>query len=151
MELKTGLALYAAVLSTVIALVQLYQWWKSHIGIELSILPRIDEKGKGLPVSIEVDIQAVLNKTEIQSVYIAAFSNWCSAFSKRKPAKVLSSGWGGVFPVTIEPGQGWEGLLAINEKERSLANEYPHVFVMVRHSGRGRLVGKRVSKMLRRN
>jgi hypothetical protein len=142
-------AVFAAVVSTLGALLSWMRWRHERVAVELTVRPRGHELDPNRLSHIEVDIQATLNPTTIHAVYLAAYKHrWGSMFGG-EPSEVQATDWNKVFPIKVEPGHGWEGLLAINNPERSLAVRYPKVRLMVRHTGYRRIVGKDITKMLR--
>lgn len=148
--MELALAIYAALVSTFVAALQWRRWRTERVGILLNIWPRVHDVKPDRFSHIEVDIQASNNKTEIRGVYLAAYrSRWHWLLGK-DPAEALGNDWMKIFPQPIEPGNGWEGLMAINDGERALAARHSHVRVVVRHAGRGRVVSKPVTKILRR-
>lgn len=144
------IAAYAAIVSTIVAILHWNQWRKERVGAQLNVSPRVHAMKPDRYSHIEVDIQATVNPTTIRAVYLAAYNTWWHWLLRREPAEVLGNEWIKIFPESIEPSYGWEGLLAINDKERALAARYSHVRVMVRHTGHGRIVSQPVTKILRR-
>jgi hypothetical protein len=144
------IAWYAAVVSTIVGILHWNQWRRERVGAQLNVSPRVHSVKPDRFSHIEVDIQATVNPTTIRAVYLAAYKGWWHWLLRRDPAEVLGNDWSKIFPMVIEPGHGWEGLLAINDRERALAARYSHVRIMVRHTGYGRIASKPVTKMLRR-
>ena len=141
---------YAAVVSTAVAILQWLQWRSTRVGVQLRVSPRIHQIKPDRYSHIEVDIQVMANPTNVRAVYLAAYKSWWRWALRQEASEVLGSEWSKIFPVAIEPGHGWEGLLAINDSERALAARYSHVRLAVRHTGSGRVVSRPVSKLLQR-
>jgi len=143
---------YAAVVSTMIGVLNWKRWRRDRVGAQLTISPRFHPEKTDRLIYIELDIQATLNPTTIQAVYLAGYENRLKWFLESDPQEVVSSEWnsGNIFPKKIEPGHGWSGLLAINDRERALAARFSHVRLMVRHTGYGRIASKHVTKLLRK-
>ena len=148
MEATDYIASYAAIVSTVVGFTQLVQWYSERVGAQLKVSPRVNDMNPENFSHIEVDIQATVNPTTIQAVYIAAYKSWWHWLFRCNPAEVIGNDWSKIFPKTIDPGHGWEGLLAINDNERALKASYSHIRIMVRHTGNGRIVSKPVTKIL---
>lgn len=144
------ISVYAAIVSTIVAILHWNRWRRERVGAQLKVSPRTHSVKADQYSHIEVDIQATVNPTTIQAVYVAAYRSWWHWLLRRDPAEIAGNDWSKILPKTIEPGHGWEGLLAINDRERALAARYSHVRVMVRHTGYGRIVSQPVTKMLRR-
>ncbi len=141
--------IYAAIVATVVALIQFSQWKNQRIGAKLSASPRVHPMKPPRCSHIEVDVQATQNSTSICAIYIAAYKSKLHYFLGKEPEEIVGNEWHKMFPLKIEPGHGWEGLMAINDKERALAASYNHVRVMVRHTGYGRVISKPITKFLR--
>lgn len=141
---------YAAVVSTIVGVLHWNQWRQERVGAQLNVSPRPHTTMPRRYSHIELDVQATVNPTEIRAIYLAAWRSWLSWVMGGEPNEVVGSDWENIFPKLIEPGHGWEGLLAINDRERALAARYSHVRLMVRHTGRGRIASSPVVKFLRR-
>lgn len=150
MSLDNGIALYAALLSTGVAIVQLLGWLRNRVDAKLTVLPRAHALNPDRDSHIEIDVQATKSPTTIRAIYLAGYRSFWHWLFGANPEEVRSNDWSKIFPKTIEPGHGWEGLYAINDTERALAARYPHVRMTVRHTGIGKTTSKAVTKMLRR-
>jgi hypothetical protein len=144
------IAAYAAVVSTIVGILHWNKWRRERVGAQLNVSPREHPVTQDRFSHIEVDIQATTNPTTIQAVYVAAYKGWWHWLAGGDPIEILGNDWSKIFPKVIEPGHGWEGLLAINDRERALVARYSHVRLTVRHTGYGRIVSKSITKMLRR-
>jgi hypothetical protein len=149
-SLNDGVAIYAAVLSTGVAVIQLLVWLRSRVDAKVTVLPH---KHVGKPdrySHIDIDVQATKNPISIRAIYLAGYkSRWHWLFGGRSE-EVVNDEWSKIFPKTIEPGHGWEGLFALNDPERALSARYGHVRMTVRHTGIGKTTSKPVTKFLRR-
>lgn len=144
------IAAYAAVVSTVVGVLHWNRWRQERVGAQLSVGPRPHATMPDRYSHIEVDVQATVNPTELRAIYLAGWRSWVSWLIGAEPKEVVGSDWERIFPKTIEPGHGWEGLLAVNDRERALSARYSHVRLMVRHTGRGCVASRPVGKLLRR-
>lgn len=140
---------YAAIVSTIVAVLEWSQWRRERVGAQLKVTPRLHPMKPSRSSHIELEIQATVNPTTIHAVYLAAYGSWWHWILGRDPAEIVGNDWDKVFPKTITPGHGWDGLLAINDREFALAAHHSHIRVMVRHTGYGRIVSKSVTRMLR--
>ena len=150
MGLVDGVAVYAAVVSTVVALIQLSSWLRNRVDAQLTVLPRRHDLKPDRFGHIEIDVQATNSPTTIRAIYLAGYKSFWHWILGVNPEEVVSNEWSKIFPKTIEPGHGWEGLFAINDAERALAARYSHVRMTVRHTGFGKTTSKAVTKELKR-
>jgi hypothetical protein len=150
MSLSDGIAIYAAVLSTGVAVIQLLGWLRNRVDAKLTVLPRKHAVKPDRYSHIEIDVQATNSPTSIQAIYLAGYKSFWHWLFSGSPAEVVNNEWSKIFPKTIEPGRGWEGLFAINDPERALSARYSHVRMTVRHTGIGKTTSKPVDKFLRK-
>jgi hypothetical protein len=143
-------AAYAAIVSTVVGILHWNRWRRERVGAQLTVKPRVHDVRPDRFSHIELDIQATMNPTTIQAVYLAGYKSWMHWLLGREPAEIVAGQWSKIFPTTINPGHGWNGLLAINDRECALAARCPHVRLVVGHTGYGRRVSKPVTNTLRR-
>lgn len=149
MDFGDGVALYAAAVSSILALIQLSSWLRNRVDAQLTVLPRSHDLNPDRFGHIEVDVQATNSPTSIRAIYLAGFKSRWHWLLGASPEEVVSNEWSKIFPKTIEPGHGWEGLFAINDAERALAARHRHVRMTVRHTGFGKTTSKAVTKVLR--
>ena len=147
--MKDWVPVYAAIVATVVAIIQISHWRAQRVGAKLSVSSRMHPTSPPRCSHIEIDIQATHNSTSIRAIYLAAYKWKWQFLLGREPSEIIGSSWNKIFPIKIEPGHGWEGLMAINDKERALAASYNHVRVMIRHTGYGRVISKPIIKFLR--
>ena len=150
MSLSDGVAVYAAVVSTGVAVIQLLSWLRSRVDAKLTVLPRKHEFKPDRYSHVEIDVQATKSPTSIRAIYLAGYKSRWHWLLGGNPGEVLGNEWSKMFPKTIEPGHGWEGLFAINDPERALSARYGHVRMTVRHTGIGKTTSRPVTKFLRR-
>lgn len=149
MDFVDGVALYAAVVSTGVALIQLASWLRSRVDAQLTVLPRRYDFKPDCFGHIEVDVQATNSPTTIRAIYLAGYKSFWHWVLGANPGEIVSNEWSKVLPKTIEPGHGWEGLFSINDAERELAARYSHIRLTVRHTGFGKITSKAVTKALK--
>lgn len=148
--MKDWISLYAAFVSTVVAIIQYSNWRSQRTPAQLTVLPRTEDKHSKKCICIEIDIQTNQNSTDVTAIYLAAYKSKLHYWLNREPDKVIPSTWNEkMFPEKIELGHGWEGLLPLNDKERALAASYKHIRLMVRHTGNKRVLSEPVTKYLR--
>jgi hypothetical protein len=145
-----ALAIYGAVLSTILGLVKCNEWWRQRFGAQLRVSARMHDLYPERVSHIELDFQATAHRTSIGAIYLAGYKSWGKWLLGSDPDEMVPTDWNRSFPVQVEPGHGWEGLLAVNDKERAQAARYPHVRLTVRFTGLGRTVSKSVAQMLHR-
>lgn len=146
MEMGDAIAIYAAILSTLVAVVQLSSWLRNRVDATLTVVPHRKDMKPHKFGHIELDVQATRSPITIRAIYLAGYKSWWHWLLRAQPDEVLGSDWVSIFPKTIEPGQGWDGMFAINERERALAKRCRHVRMTVRHTGFGTTSNRAVTK-----
>lgn len=141
---------YGALVSTILAVLHWKRWRQERVGAQVRVEPRPHATMPDRYSHIEVDLQATVNPTEVRAIYLAGWRSRLAWIMGAEPKEIVGSDWENIFPKVIEPGHGWEGLLAINDRERALAARHTHVRLMVRHTGHGRVASRPVDKFLRR-
>jgi len=148
LTLAEALGVYAAVVSTVLGVVKLNEWWRQRRGGQLRVMPRIHPLHPKQVSHLEIDFQATGHPTSVQAVYFAGYSNRLT-WLLRSEDEVLGTEMSKVLPRDAKPGHGFEALIPINEKERALAKRCGHVRLTVRFTGLGQIVSSPVTHHLR--
>lgn len=88
MSLDNGIALYAALLSTGVAIVQLLGWLRNRVDAKLTVLPRAHALTPDRDSHIEIDVQATKSPTTIRAIWlgIGVFGTGYSVQTLRKCA-----------------------------------------------------------------
>jgi hypothetical protein len=143
-----ALGIYAAIVSTILGVVKLNEWWRQRRGGQLRVIPRMHPLHPKQVSHLEVDFQATGHPTSVRAVYFAGYSNRFT-WLLRSEGEVLGTDLSKVLPRDVKPGSSFEALVPINEKERALAKRCGHVRLTVRFTGLGQIVSNPVTTHLR--
>ena len=143
-----ALGVYAAIVSTVLGVVKLNEWWRQRKGGLLRVTPRMHPLHPKQVSHLEMDFQATGHPTSVQAVYFAGYGNRLR-WLLQPQGEVLGTDMSKVLPRDVKPGHGFDALIPVTDKERALARRYGHVRLTVRFTGLGQIVSSAVTTYLR--
>ena len=137
-------AAYAALLSTFIAIWELFKWWIRNAVIlrchpNMQIFPSVDQK--------KYVLADFTNKGQIQTVItnlcLYYWDKWHHRFFKKKWKHFWVKPVGNAIPFTVQPGEIWKHKIIQNEEIEKMARD-GYLYVVVFHSMSNNPVMQRV-------